>query len=259
MIKITWFGTATIRIEVNGEKLLFDPFFRRNKRLEQPPLETFCNVEYIFNTHSHFDHLCDMKQILQNSEAQFYGSSTAYKRLKAQEVDVENKVSVIHPNETIFTQNTQVLLHNSKHIKNNLGIILKTALRVIFKFQVHKAVQILNLHNDYRMGGEIVAFEIDAEDKKILLFGSAGIDENVELPKDIDVLIWPFQGRTGMTKYSLPIIEKINPKIVILDHFDDAFPPITGTVKTEKVIKTMKKKHPKMSVLVPEFGKTIEI
>lgn len=68
-----------------------------------------------------------------------------------------------------------------------------------------------------------------------MLFGSAGIDENVELPKDIDVLIWPFQGRTGMTKYSLPIIEKINPKTVILNHFDDAFPPITGTVKTERL------------------------
>lgn len=39
MINITWYGTATILMEIDGTKLLFDPFFRMNKKLEQPKLE----------------------------------------------------------------------------------------------------------------------------------------------------------------------------------------------------------------------------
>lgn len=259
MIKLTWFGTATIILEVDGEKLLFDPFFRRNKKLEQPKIDEFCNVDYIFNTHPHFDHLCDMPKILEKTEAQFYGCPVAYNRLKAQCVDVDNKVNKIYVNDTIFTKNSQIKVHSSKHITNDFGIILKTALQTVFKFKIHKAVEILSLHNDFRMGGEIVAFEIDADNKKLLLFGSAGLDEKANLPKDVDVLIWPYQGRSNMAKYSLPIIEKISPKLVVLDHFDDAFPPITGKVNISKFVKIMKKKHPEIGVIVPEYKKSIEL
>ena len=62
-----------------------------------------------------------------------------------------------------------------------------------------------------------------------------------------------------MTKYSLPIIEKIGPKTVILDHFDNAFPPITGHINADKFVKTMAKKFPDMKVIVPKYHEKIEI
>lgn len=62
-----------------------------------------------------------------------------------------------------------------------------------------------------------------------------------------------------MAKYSLPIIEKINPKVVILDHFDDAFPPITGKIDTKKFVKLMNKKHSEIKVIVPEYKKIITL
>ena len=109
------------------------------------------------------------------------------------------------------------------------------------------------------MGNEIFAYEIECENKKIMVFGSAGIDETKELPKNIDILIWPFQGKMNMTKYSIPIIEKIKPKIIILDHFDNAYPPITSNVNTKKFVKILGKKHPEMKVVVPKFHQPIEI
>ena len=63
----------------------------------------------------------------------------------------------------------------------------------------------------------------------------------MKIPKKVDVLVWPFQGRTNITKYSLPIIEKIKPKTIILDHFDDAFPPVTTHINTEKFLKCFEK------------------
>lgn len=47
MIKFTWLGTATIKFDIEGEKLLFDPFFRMNDKLEKPELKEFCEVDYI--------------------------------------------------------------------------------------------------------------------------------------------------------------------------------------------------------------------
>lgn len=263
MITLTWFGTATVLLEVDGpkgtEKLLFDPFFRMNKRLPQPKLEEFCNVDYIFNTHPHFDHLRDVPRILQHTNAKLFGTATAFLRLEEQGVDVENKVEILCPHEKLQTKNATVALHRSKHVKNDVGIILQTAAKILFTFRAHRALAILGEHHHFTMGGDIVAFQVDAHGKTILIFGSAGFDNRALLPQKVDVLVWPFQGRTGMTKYSLPIIEKINPKVVILDHFDNAFPPITSSVNVEKFVRIMHKKHPQIKVIVPEYKQKIII
>lgn len=257
MITLTWFGTATILLNINGEKLLFDPFFRWNKKLEQPHLEEFCNVDYIFNTHPHFDHLCDVPRILEKTQAKIYGTPTMLLRLETQDPKILNNIEIVCPHDKIKTQNAEITVYRSQHVENDIGIILKTASRVIFKFQYSRAMNILKTHNKFRMGGDIVAFNIKADNKSILLFGSAGYDES--LPKDVDVMIWPFQGRTNMSKFSIPIVEKINPKKIILDHFDDAFPPITGHINTKKFVKKIKQKRPETIVITPEYKKTIEI
>ena len=257
-MKITWYGTASILIEIKNEKLLFDPFFRRNKKLEQPSLNCFTNVDYIFNTHPHFDHLIDVPRVLENTSAKIYGSYTMQKYLWRDGVKQE-KTEILLPGDTLITQNATIKAVNGQHIKNNVGIILKTTLRIIGKFQYANALKILSVHKKYFMRGDIVGYFIKAEDKKILLFGSAGYDKNCVYPSDIDVLIWPFQGRTRLEKYSIEIIKRLNPKKVILDHFDNAFPPITNTINTIHLINQMKKHCPNIEVIAPKFNETIEI
>ncbi len=258
MIGVTWFGTASVLIEVGGEKILFDPFFRMNKKLEKTDMDVFVNVDYIFNTHPHFDHLRDLPAILAKTDAKFYGTPTAYLRLETQGVDVDKKVEILCPHEEVKTAKTEILTHRTFHVRNDVGIILKTAARILFLWEFGRAFRILKEHNNFRMGGDILAYEIRAEDKTILLFGSAGFDERAKLPKEVDILIWPYQGRLNMLKYSLPIIEAINPKTVVLDHFDDAFPPITGKVDVEKFVGVMRQKHPEIRVIVPKYGEKLK-
>ena len=109
------------------------------------------------------------------------------------------------------------------------------------------------------MKNQIYAYEILADNKKIFLMGSTGKMKNYKYPTDIDILVLPFQGRSNMARYSLSIIEKIKPKTIILDHFDDAYPPITKHIDTSKFIKLMKGKHPEITVIEPKYGKEIEI
>lgn len=259
MIKITWFGTATILIDLNGEKLLFDPFFRMNKKLEQPALQEFCNVDCIFNTHAHFDHTYNLPTILEHSTAKLYAPYATYKILKTLNVNVEDKVKVLKPNDILKTKNGTITVFSSKHVQSNLFHAMLVALKSIFIFKARRACKLLRIHKNYPMGNEIFAYEIKLENKKIIVFGSAGIDATKELPKDVDILIWPFQGKMNMTKYSIPIIEKIKPKIIILDHFDNAYPPITSNVNTKKLVKILGKKHPEIKVIVPQYHKTIKL
>lgn len=258
MMTIKWFGTATILIDINGEKLLFDPFFRLNKKLEKPSLDVFSNVDYIFNTHAHVDHICDMPIILNNSKACLYGTQQAVNCLMNDGVDT-SKLKVLNYNDVLETKNAKIIVHKSEHIKFNFTLVLRTVFRALFKFQVAKAIKLLKLHKKYNMKGEIIAFEINADNKKIFLMGSAGEMKDYKFPENIDVLIWPFQGRSNMTKYSLPIIERIKPKTIILDHFDNAYPPITKLIKTDKFIKALKTKHPDIEVIEPKFAQEIQI
>ncbi len=259
MINFTWFGTATVLLEINGEKLLFDPFFRMNDKLKKPDIKEFSEVDCIFNTHPHFDHLCDIPEILKISKAQFYGTPTAYLRLETQGVDVEKRVEILCPHDYIKTKNAEIFVHRTKHVKNDVWLVLRTAFRILFKFQFKKALKILKTHKQFLMGGDIVAFEIKTEGKTILIFGSAGFDERAKLPREVDYLVWPFQGRSNMEKYSKKIVMSLNPKVVILDHFDNAFPPITNTIKTTKFTKMMKKECKNMKIITPKYKKTITL
>ena len=258
MIKIKWYGTASIMIDIDGEKLLFDPFFRWNKKLEKPSLEEFCNVDIMLNTHPHLDHTCDLPKILASTDAVLFAPPQTIECMKKYGVD-EEKMMVIHPSEQIKTPNTLIKIHESKHVKFDFWLILKTVFRVIFTFQFKDAIKLLKLNRKFKMKNQIYAYEILADNKKIFLMGSAGKMKNYKYPTDIDILVLPFQGRSNMARYSLSIIEKIKPKTIILDHFDNAYPPITKHIDTSKFIKLMKDKHPEITVIEPRYSEGIDI
>ena len=56
------------------------------------------------------------------------------------------------------------------------------------------------------------------------------LDAKTEYPTDADLLILPLQGRSDQDTYALRIVEKLLPKWVLLDHYDDTFPPMTSPV-----------------------------
>ena len=79
-IKITWLGTANFVLDLDGIKLLFDPFFLRNEKAT-PVLKTkrenLKNLSAIFITHGHFDHITDAGWFAENLNVPVYCSETA--------------------------------------------------------------------------------------------------------------------------------------------------------------------------------------
>ena len=65
------------------------------------------------------------------------------------------------------------------------------------------------------------------------------MDETVDYPTGADALILPFQGTGDPAKTVAPIIKALCPKRILLDHYDDAFPPLSSQIRTEDFVVKM--------------------
>ena len=65
-MKITYLGHATLLVEINGKKILFDPFISGNEMASDVDIDSL-KVDYIFVTHGHQDHVLDVEAIAKNN------------------------------------------------------------------------------------------------------------------------------------------------------------------------------------------------
>jgi L-ascorbate metabolism protein UlaG (beta-lactamase superfamily) len=57
-MKVTYYGHSCFSVEVNGKKLLFDPFISPNELAKHIDVNTVA-ADYILISHGHEDHLAD--------------------------------------------------------------------------------------------------------------------------------------------------------------------------------------------------------
>jgi L-ascorbate metabolism protein UlaG (beta-lactamase superfamily) len=67
-MKITFYGHASIGIEVGGKHILVDPFISANPLAENIDINTI-KADYILLTHAHGDHILDVEAIAERTEA----------------------------------------------------------------------------------------------------------------------------------------------------------------------------------------------
>lgn len=67
-MKFTYFGHSCFLIEVNGKKILFDPFITPNELAKDIDINQI-HCDYIAVSHGHFDHIADAVTIAKNTNA----------------------------------------------------------------------------------------------------------------------------------------------------------------------------------------------
>lgn len=67
-MKITFYGHASIGIEIGGKHILVDPFISANPLAENVDINTI-KADYILLTHAHGDHILDVEAIAERTEA----------------------------------------------------------------------------------------------------------------------------------------------------------------------------------------------
>jgi L-ascorbate metabolism protein UlaG (beta-lactamase superfamily) len=79
-MKFTFYGHATFLIEVQGKKLLFDPFFTGNPSAKNIDVNSI-EADYIFISHGHGDHTGDVVSIAKRTGAMCIAPAEAGKWL----------------------------------------------------------------------------------------------------------------------------------------------------------------------------------
>jgi L-ascorbate metabolism protein UlaG (beta-lactamase superfamily) len=66
-IKFTWFGHATMGLEIDGRKIVVDPYFTENPAASTTPDQV--EADFILLSHGHFDHIGDTLDIARRTGA----------------------------------------------------------------------------------------------------------------------------------------------------------------------------------------------
>ena len=256
-MKITWYGTATIGIDDGKTKLLFDPFVRMNKRIDTTQAEGFTGFDAILITHGHFDHIYPIPEIAKlDKTVPIYCTATPAKTLTENGV-AEDRFRVFKPDDVIQIGDFTIRPRRFRHIVFDplyiLSVVPKSAV------MLPRLIKLFSINHTMPEGGEIVAFEIEAHGKKIFLTGSFREHPEEVYPDDIDMLILANGGSIFVPEKTKDFIARYKPKKIFVDHFDNAFPPLTRNVSVKRLKKQTKRNHPDIEFIIPEICKEVEL
>ena len=111
----------------------------------------------------------------------------------------------------------------------------------------------------FKEAGEIVAFDVHAEGREILILGSLALDPEETYPEGADVLVLPYQGSNDLPARAREVLERLRPKAVLLSHFDNAFPPMSRDVDLRPLKKLMLEEFPEIRVVRPTAFVPVEL
>lgn len=243
-MEITWYSAAGLVMREGDEAIAFDPFFGMpvgcftDKNLISLPKDDFDRVSDVFVTHGHVDHIYYLPELCGVSQFRIHCTPAPRKTLMFRGVPTERIVPAAAGGTDRVLPFT-VTAYRSRHCRYDLPIVLKTVFRrEFFRHPVH-LIRFLREMLRFPEKGEILMYEVSCGGKRIQVLGSLGLDAHTDYPAGADVLILPFQGRSDLETYALGIVRRLKPRTVLLDHYDDAFPPVSGDIDTENFIKIL--------------------
>ena len=257
-MKFKWYGTASLLLESGGTRILFDPYLRSYARGAPLPLRETRTADAVFITHPHPDHFADIDAFSAGSLPVYVsrgGIGTARRNgLRAE------CMRPVAAGDRVTIGALTVCAYPSRHCKYDVP----TVLRILFSPRTWlRAADCLALLREAKRfpAGEkdVLAYSVSDGKKTALIFGSAGMERGADYPKGADLLVFPYQGRADMDRAIVPFLTELVPRRVTIDHFDDAFPPVTHRVRTAGFVGTVKKHLPSADAFVPERGEWYEI
>lgn len=276
-INFKWLGCAAYVLDLNGTKLMFDPFFYRQKNPKtNPRLETqredIKDVNSIFITHGHIDHITDAGWFAEHLGSQVYCSQTSKENIiswakgeifeeEAHELSPEARenIHVVEWGDIIdINENISVEVLKSKHIRFDLNTIFARVKNKEFWKDLK------NIRPFTKLGkGPVLAFCVKYKNKTFITYGSLWhkyIDV-LNSHRGCDVFIAPLAGNSKqhIAKKAGKMIEILRPKIVIPLHWDDFYPPVSRKEDLRPFMKFMKINYPETEVLMPKIDENIEI
>ena len=253
-IKITWYGTASVRITAGSAQLLIDPFFPFPESRVKVAANAFDHCSRILVSHGHVDHISSIPALVR-PDTRIFCTNAPYRSLLKMGVAKEH-LRRIQPGDSFSAGGFQITAYKGNHIRLGAGDILKTlcSRRVL---QNRKGIlKKLRTITACREKHESLCYLIEIAGKRILILGSLALDADTVYPEGADLAFFPYQGFGSLCDAAAEICERIKPKAVLLTHFDDTFPPFSSEVDTSGFRSRMKERLP---VYRLKHGGTLEL
>lgn len=228
-MKLIWYGTAAIALESGGQRILFDPFVPLHGSPVDMTLADYDGYDTIFVTHGHVDHIVSLPDVCsRNPNAVVHCTDTPWHTLRGKGVP-EHQLRLIGYDQTIQLGPFIIRTLHGRHAvlpKITPALLLQKLAtghwgNLPFLLRENRICQ----END-----ETLLYHIEAEGKSIVLMGSLNLRPDAAYPTGCDVLLLPYNGWEDNLPPAVDAIERLQPKRVLLHHYDDTFPPLTGPI-----------------------------
>lgn len=228
-MQLKWHGTAAVEAICASGRILFDPFVPLRGSGIDVRIEDYDGFDTIFVTHGHVDHIYNIPEIVRrNPDVCVYCTRTPYRTLQKRGVGKKN-LTLIRFGQTLSVHGFTIRVLHGRH-----AILPKAspslALEMLRSPHRRNLPFLLKEHLRSRENDETVFFQIEADGKTIAVMGSLNLRKDTEYPAGADLLVLPYNGWTDNYPPAVRAIRRLKPKRVLLDHYDESFPPFTRPV-----------------------------
>lgn len=255
-MKLTWFGTAALLLSDGTSVIAFDPFLgipAGYADAETHPVCVFTDgnadkqqytsqcvrmlreASDVFVTHGHFDHILQIPALYRGTQASVHATATPCDTMRRHGLP-EDMLRLIKPGQNVRTGDFSVTAYRSRHCRFDAPLVMRTAFRRETIDNLGHLIWMNGLRRDFPENRETLFYEVVSGNTRVQIMGSLGLDPSTEYPTGADALILPYQGRSKPAEYALPLIERLQPRSVLLDHYDNSFSPLTSPVDTSDII-----------------------
>lgn len=235
IMKLIWHGTASLELRNQKGALLFDPFVPMKHSNVSVSLDDFDGFSDIFITHGHFDHIEHLPQIVKrNPNVKIYCTDAPYKTLTRKGIQESNLIKISY-GQTMDVNGFHINIIHGRH-----AILPKATLSRVYNYlrapESGNLIHITSENFKCRENDETIFYYIESDGRSVSIMGSLNLRDEVSYPQNSDLLVLPYNGYDDNYPPAINVIKRLSPKRVVLDHFDNTFPPITGFIDLSPII-----------------------
>lgn len=254
-MKITWHGTASLTLSAGLTNVLVDPFIPMAGSTVPTRLQTYDGVADVLITHAHIDHISSLPQLEAVCPRQIFGTAAVGEGMKRLGMSAPG-FRRISPGQSFQLGDLHVTVYQGQHIRFDRTLVRRTLLSYRMLTGLGRFVRMLPIHLRCREQGETVAYLVEADGRRVFILGSLGLLSSVDYPTDVDLLVLPYQGSSNLLPHAMTVVERIHPRAIMLDHFDDTFPPLSAEIDTTDVMQALSGRIP---VIRPVYHQPYEV
>jgi hypothetical protein len=245
-----WLGVAGVELRAGGQVLALDPFFTRPSLIQllhpvspDPSLavEKLPECQFVLVTHSHYDHLMDVPEVLIHTGAVAYGSANTCQLLRVLGIPA-SQVHELHIGNKLSLGAFKVEVIAGQHSWIPFGSIFNGSLRP----DLHPPLRA----QDYRMD-ICLGYYITVMGSRLLVCAAE--------PQPADIL---FAVAQESRRYYIRLFQGVQPHTFVPIHWDNFTRPLSqpilklarpGRMQLRQLTKLARQTMPHANVLIPEI------